>query len=220
MEKKFIQKLHNSTKRNYLERMMNDKVRCSIEAKKYSKNYWDGNRKYGYGGYKYIPGRWKEFAKKLIKLFKLKDNSKILDIGCGKGYLLKELKDINNSFKIYGYDISKYAIINSHQDIKENLFVHDIRKKTNFKNNFFDLTICNGVLHNLEINEIKFALNEIERISNKNKYCMVESYNTEKEFFNLQCWALTCKSFFSSKEWKWIFSEFGYKGHYEFIYFQ
>ncbi|MDC3146808.1 class I SAM-dependent methyltransferase [Alphaproteobacteria bacterium] len=220
MEKKFIQKLHNSTKRNYLERMMNEKVRCSIEAKKYSKNYWDGNRKYGYGGYRYIPGRWKEFAKSLIKLFKLKDNSKILDIGCGKGYLLKEFKNINNSFKIHGYDISKYAIINSHQDIKKNLFVHDIRKKTNFKNNYFDLTICNGVLHNLEINEIKFVLNEIERISNKNKYLMVESYNTEKELFNLQCWALTCKSFFSSDEWKWVFSEFGYKGHYEFIYFK
>ena len=80
------------TKRNYLQRMLNSKVSCMIEAKKYEKNYWDGNRKYGYGGYKYIPGRLEPVAKKLIKKFKL-NNSKILDIGCGKGYLLFEIKD-------------------------------------------------------------------------------------------------------------------------------
>ena len=75
MEKRFISQLHNSTKRDYLQRMINNKVHCMKIAKKYGKDYWDGKRKYGYGGYKYIPGRWKNLAKKLIKLYKLKAGS-------------------------------------------------------------------------------------------------------------------------------------------------
>ena len=90
--KNFVTPLHKRTKRNYVKRMNNDKVYCSKIAKKYSKEYWDGDRKFGYGGYKYIPGRWKPVAKKLIKTYKLNSKSKILDAGCGKGFLLHEIK--------------------------------------------------------------------------------------------------------------------------------
>ena len=93
-ELKIITKIHNSTKRNYLERMVNSKVKCMLEAKKYEKNYWDGPRKFGYGGYSYIPGRLRPVAKILIKKFKLNNKSKNLDVGCGKGYLLYEIKRI------------------------------------------------------------------------------------------------------------------------------
>ena len=86
--------------------------------KKYAYNYWDGNRKFGYGGYKYIPGRWQPVAKKLIKDFKLTNNSRILDIGCGKGYLLYELKLLLPKIKIIGIDISNYAIKNAKKEIK------------------------------------------------------------------------------------------------------
>ena len=85
---KIITPLHQSTNRNYIKRMLNKKVECMIESKKYALNYWDGKRKYGYGGYKYIPGRWMKVAKSLIKKYKLNNNSKILDVGCGKGFLL------------------------------------------------------------------------------------------------------------------------------------
>jgi len=85
---------HESAKRNYLERMVNSKIQCMIEAKKYGVNYWDGPRKYGYGGYKYIPNRWTKVAKKIIKEFKLDNYSKILDVGCGKAFLLYEIRKI------------------------------------------------------------------------------------------------------------------------------
>jgi len=210
---------HNKTKRNYLERMINSKVDCMIEAKKYEKNYWDGPRKYGYGGYKYIPGRWKGVAKKLIKKFNLKNNSSVLDVGCGKAFILYEIRKILPKIDITGFDISKHAIKNVPKEIKKNIFISKAQDKYPFKKKTFDLTISTGCLHNLEINEIKKAINEIERVSKK-KFIMVESYRNEKELFNLQCWALTCKSFFSKKEWEWIFKEFGYKGNYEFIYFK
>ena len=116
---------YNEIKKEYFkeinseQRMNNSKVDCMIEAKKYGKNYWDGNRKFGYGGYKYIPGRWDKIAKKIIKKFKLNNNSKILDVGCGNGYLLFEIKKLLPKARIVGFDSSKFAIKNSKKEIKK-----------------------------------------------------------------------------------------------------
>ena len=210
---------HKKTKRNYLKRMNNSKVKCMIEAKKYEKNYWDGPRKFGYGGYKYIAGRWTNVAKKLIKRFNLKNTSKILDVGCGKAFILYEIKKILPSIDIVGFDISNYGIKNAPKEIRKNLFIQKAQNKYNFTNKEFDLAISTGCFHNLEINELKFALNEIQRVSKKT-YIMVESYRTEEELFNFQCWALTCKTFLNSKDWVWFFKKNNYEGDYEFIYFE
>ena len=216
--KKIITSLHTSTKRNYLSRMNDNKVKCMKKANKFDYNYWDGSRKYGYGGYKYIPGRWSKVAKKILKNYKLNSKSKILDVGCGKGFLLKEIKNILPGIKIVGFDISKYAIKNSHPDIKKFLFKHDVRKRFPFKKKYYDLVISINTLHNLSLYDLSFALMECQRVA-KNKYVVVESFRNEEELFNLQCWALTCKSFFSPEEWKWIFKKNSFNGDFEFIYF-
>ena len=217
--KNFMSKLHNSTRRNYVSRMIDNKVNCMKIAKKYDKKYWDGKRRFGYGGYKYIPGRWANVAKSLIKNYKLNNNSSILDVGCGKAFLLYEIKKLLPNIKICGFDISKYGLNSSKKEIKKFLFAHKAQNKYPFKNKQFDLVISLGCLHNLKIFEIKKALNEIQRVGKKS-YVMLESYRNEKELFNLQCWALTCESFFEKKEWIWIYNYFGYKGDYEFIYFK
>lgn len=218
-ELNLISDLHNSTKRNYLKRMNNDKVHCMNVARKYSYSFWDGDRKYGYGGYKYIPGRWTKVAKKLIKKFKLTNQSKILDIGCGKGFLLFEIKKILPKIQITGFDISSYGIKKAPKEIRKNFYIHRAQEKTKYKNQYFDLVFTLATLHNLKIYELSKSINEINRIS-KQAYIMVESYRNEKELFNLQCWALTCESFFSKDEWIWIFKKLKYKGFYEFIYFK
>ncbi len=210
---------HKKTKRNYKERMMNFKVDCMIEAKKFEKNYWDGPRKFGYGGYKYIEGRWTKVAKKIIKKFKLNNKSRILDVGCGKAFILYEIKKILPKIKVIGFDISKHGIKNAPKEIRKNLFIHKAQSKYPFQKNKFNLAISTGCFHNLKIDELKKALKEIQRVS-KQTYIMVESYRNELELFNLQCWALTCQSFFSKEEWIWIFKEFKYKRHFEFIYFE
>ena len=161
-EKNFVNDLHNSSKRDYLGRMTNNKVECMKIARKFGSDFWDGDRKYGYGGYKYIEGRWQSVAKNLIKEYGLNNNSKILDVGCGKGYLLHDLKKELNGLQVYGYDISKYAIDNSHPEIKNNLFVHDASKTLNFSDNHFDLVISLGTLHNLEIADLKNSIQEIQ----------------------------------------------------------
>ena len=115
---KVFTSLHKSTNRNYIKRMNDNKVYYMKLAKKYSKDYWDGSRKSGYGGYKYIPDYLKPLAKKIIKIYKLSNKSKILDIGCGKGFLLYEIKKILPKITIRGFDISKYAIKNSQKEIR------------------------------------------------------------------------------------------------------
>lgn len=209
--------LHHRTKRDYIGRMTNEKVECSKIARKYGKDYWDGDRRYGYGGYSY-DGRWGTVARKLVELYDLPDDARILDVGCGKGFLLFEFKKLLPSAVIKGFDISQYAIENAKEEVRSDAFVHAAQKQYPFKDKEFDLVISITTLHNLCISGLKSALQEIERVG-KNKYITMESYRNEKELFNLQCWALTCESFFKPEEWIWLFNEFGYKGDYEFIYF-
>ena len=210
--------LHKKTKRNCLSRMIDNKVFYMKLAKKYSKDYWDGSRKAGYGGYKYIKDYWKPVAIKLIKEYKLTNNSSILDVGCGKGFLLFEIKKLLPNIIISGFDLSKYAILRSPKNIKKNLFVYDAKKRFPFKDKKFDLVISLACIHNLNVFELKNCLVEISRVGKK-QYVMAESYRNDQELFILQCWALTCESFFNPKEWKWIFKESNYIGDYEFIYF-
>lgn len=211
--------LHKRTKRDYLSRMNDQKVDCMKIAKKYGQEYWDGERRYGYGGYQYIPRRWEPVAKKLIEQYNLPENAKILDVGCGKGYLLYELKKLLPKGHFVGIDSSEYAIKNAKEEIKENLFIHKAEENYSFKDKEFDLIISITTLHNLYIFDLKSALQEIERVG-KNKYIVVESYRGEEELFNLQCWALTAEDFFTPREWAWLFKEFGYTGDYEFIFFE
>jgi len=211
--------LHQSTSRSYIDRMVDDKVNCMLKAKEYAFDYWDGNRRYGYGGYKYMSGRWKPVAELLIKNYNLTNNSSVLDVGCGKAFLLYEMKLLLPNLKISGFDISKHGLNDSKEEIKKNLFIHRAQDVYPFRDKQFDLVISLGCLHNLRIFDLKIALREIERVG-KQGYVMLESYRNEKELFNLQCWALTCESFFDKDEWIWIYDQFGYKGDYEFIYFE
>ena len=211
--------LHKATKRDYVARMMDDKVNCMLKAKEYEADYWDGDRRYGYGGYKYIPGRWKPVAQALIDIYGLKSDARILDVGCGKGYLLHELKLLLPNAHFVGFDVSKYGLANAKEEIRDNLFRYRAQDAYPFGDKSFDLVISLTTLHNLRLFELKTALAEIERVG-KNKYVMLESYRNELELFNLECWALTAESFFDAAEWIWLYEHFGYTGDYEFIYFE
>ncbi|MDA8675833.1 class I SAM-dependent methyltransferase [Alphaproteobacteria bacterium] len=217
--KSFVTSLHQSTQRNYLERMIDDKIHCMEVALQYEEDYWDGDRRYGYGGYKYIPGRWKPVAKALIAEYGLKNNSSLLDVGCGKGYLLHELKLLLPDIKVRGLDISKHGIGEATELVRSFLDFHDCRKPLPFADKSFDLVISLGTLHNFTLSELSIAIPEIERVG-KAGYIMVESFRNTTELFNLQCWALTAKAFHNDKEWVWLYEQYGYTGDYEFIYFE
>ena len=215
----FVTPLHQATERAYIDRMVDDKVNCMLKAKEYEFDYWDGNRRFGYGGYKYLAGRWKPVAEAFIDKYGLTNNSSVLDVGCGKAYLLYELKLLLPDLRVKGFDISKHGLNEAKENLKEDLFIHQAQDSYPFEDNAFDLVISLGCLHNLRIFELKTSLGEIERVG-KSGYVMLESYRNELEQFNLQCWALTCESFFDKEEWEWIYNHFGFTGDYEFIYFE
>ncbi len=211
--------LHKKTERKYIDRMVDDKVHCMLKAKEYESDYWDGDRRYGYGGYRYMEGRWQPVAEALIETYNLTDSSKVLDVGCGKGYLLYEIKKILPGIKLTGFDISKHGLADAKEEIRDNLFRYRAQDIYPWGDNYFDLVISLGCLFNLRIFALQNALREVERVG-KNAYIMLESYRNEQELFNVQCWALTCESFFDTAEWIWLFKHFGYTGDYEFIYFE
>lgn len=214
-----ISQNHKKTKRNYIYRMNDEKIKCMNISKKYDHEYWDGNRKYGYGGYKYIPGYHSKVAKKLIKIYNLNNNSKILDVGCGKGFLMHEIYKILPRAEIVGIDISKYAKNKSLSSTKKKIYIHDINKNLKFKNDNFDLVISINTLHNLKLENLSKCLNEIDRVGKK-KFICIESYRNNKEQFNLQCWALTAETLIDTNSWKWMFEQSKYSGDYEFIFFE
>jgi ubiquinone/menaquinone biosynthesis C-methylase UbiE len=215
----FVTPLHQVTRRDYLARMVDDKVHCMKIAKQYGQDYWDGYRRFGYGGYNYMPGRWKPVAQALIKTYDLGPGSKVLDVGCGKGFLLHEMLLIEPKLVVKGFDLSEYGVDNSTDLVRPHLFIQQAQSNYFFANDEFDLVISLGTLHNLRLFDLPTALNEIQRVG-KQSYVMVESYRNEQELFNLQCWALTCESFFDNDEWLWLYKKFGYRGDYEFIFFE
>jgi len=213
-----ITSLHKKSPRKYIERMNDDKVYCSEKAREYGAEYWDGDRRFGYGGYKY-DGRWEAVAKAFIGQYRLPDKAKILDVGCGKGFLLYEFKKLLPEATIIGIDVSDYALQNAKEEVKPFIKKWRAQDRYPFTDKEFDLVFSNMTLHNLCVFDLKKALEEIERVG-KNKFIAMESYRSVEELFNLQCWALTCELFFRPEEWIWLFGEFGFSGDYEFLYFE
>lgn len=215
----FVTANHKSTERDYLARVNEfPKEKAAEIAKKFDFDYWDGDRKTGYGGFKY-DGRWSNIAKQMAEHYQLKSGDKVLDIGCGKGFLLYDLTKAVPGLEVFGLDVSQYAIDNAKEEIRSNL-IQGHAKALPYHDNEFDLVISINTLHVLYCNEFFAALKEMERVSKKHKYLCVESYRNEKEKVNLMYWQLTCEMFCTPDEWYWWFEQAGYTGDYSFIYFE
>ncbi len=218
----FMSVLHKSTQRDYLARV-NDpeypKAKAAEIAKQFSYDYWDGDRRICYGGYRYLEGRWEKVARAIAEHYQLPANPKILDIGCGKGYLLYDFLKVIPGAEIYGIDISGYAITNSKPEIRNNLQVGNAINLP-WPDNTFDLVISITTLHNLHAYNLDLALREMERVGKQHKYLCVESYRNEQEKSNLLYWQVTCEAFNTPEEWRWWFKQTNYTGDHSFIFFE
>lgn len=215
----FVSEQHKATKRDYIGRIMEaDKSECAKIAKEYGYDYWDGERKYGYGGYRY-DGRWRNIARKLAEHYQLKAGDKVLDVGCGMAHLLYELTLEVPGLQVYGIDISQYALENAKEEIRERL-QYGQAQNIPFNDNEFDLVISLTTLHNLKVYDLKKAVEEIERVSKGQSYIVVESYRNDREEMNMLYWQLTCASYYAVDEWEWLYKEWGYTGDYSFIFFE
>ena len=214
--------IHKSTQRDYLARV-NDidfpKPKAAELAKQWGFDYWDGDRKICYGGYRYMEGRWEKVARAMAEHYGIKPGDKILDVGCGKGFLLFDFTKVVPGVEVCGLDISEYAIENSKEEIKDHLQVGNAIKLP-FEDHSFDFVYSITTLHNLHCYDLDKALREIERVGKKNKYICVESYRNEVEKANLLYWQVTCEAFNTPEEWDWWFKQTGYIGDHSFIYFE
>jgi SAM-dependent methyltransferase len=218
----FLSVVHKSTKRDYLARV-NDpdfpKAKAAQLAKQWDYDYWDGDRRINYGGYKYLPGRWEKVAKAMADHYGIKPGDKILDVGCGKGFLLHDFTLVVPGVEVYGIDVSPYAIANAKEEVRNRLQVGNATKLP-WPDQHFDLVFTLNTLHNLHCYDLDPALREIERVGRKNKYICVESYRNETEKANLLYWQVTCEAFNTPEEWQWWFNQTGYTGDHSFIYFE
>ncbi|HXA46711.1 MAG TPA: methyltransferase domain-containing protein [Burkholderiaceae bacterium] len=218
----FLSPIHKSTQRDYLARV-NDpdfpKAKAAALAKQWGFDYWDGDRKICYGGYRYMEGRWEKVARAMVEHYGIKPGDKILDVGCGKGFLLYDFTKVVPGLEIYGLDISEYAIANAKEEIKDRLQVGNAVSLP-YPDQYFDLVYSITTLHNLPCYDLDKAMREIERVGKKHKYICVESYRNEVEKANLLYWQVTCEAFNSPEEWDWWFKQTGYTGDHSFIYFE
>ena len=215
----FIESVHTSTERDYLQRVIaHDKAECAAVSKQFGKDYWDGDRKHGYGGY-YYDGRWRVVARKMAEHYGLQAGAKILDVGCGKGFLLYEFTQVIPDAHVAGIDISSYAIDNAQEEVKPFLRVGKATELP-YEDHSFDLVVSINTLHNLYNYELRQALQEIERVGQEHKYIVVDSYRNEREKMNLLYWQLTCECFYTPSEWEWFFQESGYCGDYSYVLYE
>ena len=182
-------------------------------ARKFGKEFFDGDRSFGYGGFLYNPKYWSEVVKDFVSFYKLTDYNKILDVGCAKGFMLYDFKKLNKSFELHGVDISKYAITSSIEDVRQNLKIADAQNLP-YEDNYFDLVISINTIHNLSKEGCSKSLKEIQRVTKKNSFITVDAYRNEEEKKRMLEWNLTAKTIMSVSEWIKFFKKEKYNGDY------
>lgn len=204
-------KHYPSSSRNIKSRIVNKQFNREV-ALRFGQEYFDGPREQGYGGY-YYDGRWIPVAHDIINHFNLSPGMKILDVGCAKGFLCKDLKSVCPGLKVYGIDISEYAISMAHPEVKDNIHVADARSIP-YPDNFFDSVISINTIHNLNRFDCILALKEIQRLSSGKSYIQVDAYRNESERKLFEDWMLTAKTYDTPSGWVEILNEAGYTGDY------
>jgi SAM-dependent methyltransferase len=215
----FLSSVHKATKRDYVARVTEfPKAAAAKLAKQWGKDYWDGDRRTGYGGYSY-DGRWRKVADAMAAHYGIKPGDRILDVGCGKGFLLYDFTQAVPGVEVAGIDVSRYALEHAKEEVRP--FLREASAaKLPFADKSFDLVISINTLHNLECYDLYEALREMERVGRRHKYVCVESWRTEEEKVNLLYWQFTCEMFCTPAAWEWWFRHTGYTGDHSFIYFE
>lgn len=182
-------------------------------ARKFGKEFFDGDRSHGYGGFNYHPRFWQPVIPTFQNHWGLTEQSSVLDIGCAKGFMLHDLAELIPGINVKGVDVSRYAIENAIEDMKPHVQVANATHLP-FPDKSFDVVISVTTVHNLERAECVQALREIERVSRSHSFITVDAYHDEAERDRMHAWNLTAKTVLHVDEWRELFREAGYTGDY------
>lgn len=181
-------------------------------ALQFGREYFDGTREQGYGGYKY-DGRWLPIAEDIVRHFGLKPGNRVLDVGCGKGFLVKDLMKTCPGLEAFGVDISEYALLHCEPEVVGRLHLGNAVRLP-FPDNSFQAVISINTVHNLERPDCVRALREIERLAPGRSYIQVDAYRDEAERQIFEDWMLTARTYGKPDDWVAILDEAGYTGNY------
>lgn len=198
-------------KRNVEERGATKSEADRALARQFGKDFFDGDRKNGYGGFNYMPRFWQPVIPTFQEYWGLTAESSLLDVGCAKGFMLYDLSLLIPGITVKGVDISSYAIENAVESMRRHVSVANAIDLP-FENKSFDVVISINTVHNLERDECAKALQEIERVSRGKSYITVDAYRNEEEKNRMFDWNLTAKTIMSVDEWKDFFDKIGYTG--------
>jgi ubiquinone/menaquinone biosynthesis C-methylase UbiE len=201
------------TKRNVEDRGANKSEADRAVARRFDKEFFDGDRRHGYGGFNYHPRFWQPVIPTMQKHFGLTRSSSVLDVGCGKGFMMHDMAELIPGITVKGIDVSQYAIENAIDDMKPHVQVADA-KQLPFEDASFDVVIAINTIHNLERDECADALREIERVKRRGAFVTVDAYRTEDEKRRMYAWNLTARTIMSVDEWVAFFRKAGYTGDY------
>jgi SAM-dependent methyltransferase len=201
------------TKRNVEDRGTTKTEEDRAVARRFGKEFFDGDRRHGYGGFSYQPRFWQPVIPTFKQHFRITSQSAVLDVGCAKGFMLHDLAALVPGVTVKGIDVSDYAISNALDDVKPHLQVANATALP-FPDHSFDVVISINTVHNLERSECAKALQEIMRVSRGGAYITVDAYHDEEEKKRMYAWNLTAKTIMHVNEWKAFFAEIGYTGDY------
>ena len=200
------------TRRNIEKRAEEKDERVIAISRQFGYEYWDGERKYGYGGYRY-DGRWRAVARDMIEHLALEPGMRVLDVGCGKGFLVKDLMLECPGVEAFGLDISRYALMNCEKEVIGRLHLGDAVSLP-FPDGSFDCVLSINTIHNLPRARAMIALREIQRLSGGCAFVQVDSYRTPEEREIAVSWIITAKFHDYPQGWLKAYAEAGYTGDY------
>jgi SAM-dependent methyltransferase len=181
-------------------------------AMRFAREYFDGERGQGYGGYRY-DGRWVPVAERFRDHYQLRAGARVLDVGCAKGFLLHDLRGAVPGLCVTGLDISSYALANAMGDVRAGL-VQGSAERLPFADRSFDLVVSINTVHNLDRGGCIRALGEIERVGREHRYVQVDSWLNELQREKFERWQLTARTYSDPDGWRRLFAEAGYTGDY------
>ena len=182
-------------------------------ARQFGAEFFDGERRHGYGGYNYHPRFWQPVVPAFREHFRLTSECSVLDVGCAKGFMMRDFAAGVPGMTLRGIDISQYAIDHALADMKPYVQVADAAELP-FPDDSFDVVISINTIHNLAKDDLARALGEISRVSRRGAYVTVDAYHDDNERERMMAWNLTAKTILSVDEWKAFFAETGYDGDY------
>jgi len=197
-------------KRNLQQRATAKTAELIALSRQYGRDYFDGSRDVGYGGYRY-DGRWVPVARDIVARYGLKPGDRVLDVGCAKGFLVKDL--LAEGIDAYGLDVSDYALLSCEPEVVGRLHLGGAERLP-FPDKSFDVVLAINTLHNLRRPELIQALREMERLARKGKFVQVDSFRTAEEKEIFESWVLTAYTYGYPHEWEALFAEAGYTGDY------